>query len=62
MNDAKPPPEICNEKPQRKKEKDVIKTETLSACIIESKTDAPFKLNNEMNCQEAARCRTKTGM
>ena len=53
-------PEICNEKPQRKKEKDVIKTETLSACIIESKTDAPFKLNNEMNCQEGAIAMTTT--
>ena len=60
MNDARPPPEICNEKPQRKKEKDVIKTETLSACIIESKTDAPFKLNNEMNCQEGAIAMTTT--
>ncbi len=53
-------PEICNEKPQLKTEKDVIKTETLSACIIESKTDAPFKLNNEMNCQEGAIAMTTT--
>ena len=54
MNDARPPPEICNEKPQRKKEKDVIKTETQSPSIIEVKSDAPCKLNNEMNCQEGA--------
>lgn len=53
MNNARPPPKSVM-KNRNKKEKDVIKTETLSACIIESKTDAPFKLNNEMNCQEGA--------
>ena len=53
-------PESCTEKSKPKKEKDVIKTETLSACIIESKTDAPFKLNNEMNCQEGAIAMTTT--
>ena len=60
MNDARPPPEICSEKTQRKKVKDVIKTETLSACIIESKKDAIVKLNNETNCQEGAIAMTTT--
>ena len=60
MNNARPPPKSVMKKPQRKKEKDVIKTETLSACIIESKTDAPSKLNNEMNCQEGAIAMTTT--
>ena len=60
MNDARPPPEICNVKTATKKEKDVRKTETLTACIIESKMDAPFKLNNEMNCQEGAIVMTTT--
>ena len=45
---------------QRKEEKDVIKTETLSAYIIESKTDAIVKLNNETNCQEGAIAMTTT--
>ena len=60
MNDARPPPEICNEKPQRKKEKDVIKTETQFPSIIEFNSDAPCKLNNEMNCQEGAIAMTTT--
>ena len=60
MNDARPPPEICNEKTQRKKVKDVIKTETLPSSIIQSKTDAPYKLNNKMNCQEGAITMTNT--
>ena len=45
---------------QRKPEKDVIKTETLSSSIIEFKSDAPCKLNNEMNCQEGAIVMTTT--
>ena len=60
MNNARPPPQELYRKKKTKKEKDVIKTETLSACIIESKTDAPFKLNNEMNCQEGAIAMTTT--
>ena len=59
MNNARPPPKSVM-KNRNKKEKDVIKTETLSACIIESKMDAPFKLNNEMNCQEGAIAMTTT--
>ena len=59
MNDARPPPKSVM-KNRNEKIKDVIKTETLSACIIESKTDAPFKLNNEMNCQEGAIAMTTT--
>ena len=59
MNNARPPPKSVM-KNRNKKEKDVIKAETLSACIIESKTDAPFKLNNEMNCQEGAIAMTTT--
>ena len=59
MNNARPPPKSVM-KNRNKKEKDVIKTETLSACIIESKTDAPSKLNNEMNCQEGAIAMTTT--
>ena len=59
MNNARPPPKSVM-KNRNKKEKDVIKTETLSARIIESKTDAPFKLNNEMNCQEGAIAMTTT--
>ena len=47
-------------KKQMKKEKDVIKTETLSSSIIEFKSDAPCKLNNEMNCQEEAIAMTTT--
>ena len=47
-------------KNRNKKEKDVIKTETLTECIIKSKMDAPFKLNNEMNCQEGAIAMTTT--
>ena len=57
---CKAAPQELYRKKQSKKEKDVIKTETLSACIIESKTDAPFKLNNEMNCQEGAITMTTT--
>lgn len=45
---------------QRKPEKDVIKTETLSSSIIEFKSDAPCKLNNETNCQEGAIAMTTT--
>ena len=45
---------------QRKIEKDVIKTETLSSSIIKSKMDATFKLNTEMNCQEGAIAMTAT--
>ena len=59
MNNARPPPKSVM-KNRNKKEKDVIKTETLSACIVESKMDAPFKLNNEMNCQEGAIAMTTT--
>ena len=47
-------------KKANEKEKDVIKTETLSSSIIEFKSDAPFKLNNEMNCQEGAIAMTTT--
>ena len=57
---CKAAPRELYQKKQTKKEKDVIKTETLSACIIESKKDAPFKLNNEMNCQEGAIAMTTT--
>ena len=57
---CKAAPRELYQKKQTKKEKDVIKTETLTACIIESKTDAPFKLNNEMNCQEGAIAMTTT--
>ena len=53
-------PRELHRKKQTKIEKDVIKTETLSACIIEPKMDAPFKLNNEMNCQEGAIAMTTT--
>ena len=59
MNNARPPPKSVM-KNRNEKEKDVIKTETLTACIIESKMDAPFKLNNEMNCQEGAIAMTTT--
>lgn len=59
MNNARPPPKSVM-KNSNEKRKDVIKTETLSACIIESKTYAPFKLNNEMNCQEGAIAMTTT--
>ena len=57
---CKADPRELYRKKQTKKEKDVIKTETLTACIIESKTDAPFKLNNDMNCQEGAIAMTTT--
>ena len=60
MNDARPPPEIHIEKLQRKNDKDVIKTETLSSSIIRRKPDANCKLNNEMNCQEGAITMTNT--
>lgn len=60
MNNARPPPRELYQKKQTKKEKDVIKTETLSSSIIEFKSDAPFKLNNEMNCQEGAIAMTTT--
>lgn len=60
MNGARPPPESQMKNLQRKIEKDVIKTKTLSACIIESKTDAIVKLNNETNCQEGAIAMTTT--
>ena len=56
---CKAAPEIHIKK-ATKKEKDVIKTETLSACIIESKKDAIVKLNNETNCQEGAIAMTTT--
>ena len=56
---CKAAPEIHIKK-ATKKEKDVIKTETLSACIIESKKVAIVKLNNEMNCQEGAIAMTTT--
>ena len=56
---CKAAPEIHIKK-ATKKEKDVIKTETLSAYIIESKKDAIVKLNNEMNCQEGAIAMTTT--
>ena len=59
MNNARPPPKSVI-KNRNEKRKDVIKTETLSACIIESKTDAPYKLNNETNCQEGAIAMTTT--
>ena len=59
MNNARPPPKSVM-KNRNEKRKDVIKTETLTACIIESKMDAPFKLNNEMNCQEGAIAMTTT--
>lgn len=45
---------------QRKEEKDVIKTETLSSSIIRKNTDANYKLNNEMNCQKGAITMTNT--
>jgi hypothetical protein len=45
---------------QRKPEKDVIKTETQFPSIIEFNSDAPCKLNNEMNCQEGAIAMTTT--
>ena len=57
---SKTAPENQNGRGITKLEKDVIKTKTLSACIIESKTDAPFKLNNEMNCLEGAIAMTTT--
>ena len=60
MNNARPPPRELYPKKQTKKEKDVIKTETLSSSIIKLKTDAPFKLNNKMNCQEGAIAMTTT--
>ena len=53
-------PEIHIEKLQRKNDKDVIKTETLSSSIIRRKPDANYKLNNEMNCQEGAIAMTTT--
>ena len=56
---GRPPRELYRKK-QTKKRKDVIKTETLSACIIESKKDAIVKLNNETNCQEGAIAMTTT--
>lgn len=59
MNDARPPPKSVM-KNTTKSEKDVIKTETLSSSIIEIKTDAPCKLNNETNCQEGAITMTTT--
>ena len=59
MNNARPPPKSVM-KNRNKKEKDVIKTETLSSSIIEFKSDAPCKLNNEMNCQEGAIAMTTT--
>lgn len=60
MNDARPPPKIKKRNEQRKEEKDVIKTETLSSSIIRKNTDANYKLNNEMNCQEGAIAMTTT--
>ena len=57
---CKAAPRELYQKKQTKKEKDVIKTETLSSSIIEFKSDAPFKLNNEMNCQEGAIAMTTT--
>ena len=59
MNNARPPPKSVM-KNRNKKEKDVIKTETLSSSIIEFKSDAPCKLNNETNCQEGAIAMTTT--
>ena len=60
MNNARPPPRELYRKEKTKKEKDVIKTETLSSSIIEFKSDAPCKLNNETNCQEGAIAMTTT--
>lgn len=57
---SKTAPRELYQKKQTKKEKDVIKTETLSSSIIEFKSDAPCKLNNEMNCQEGAIVMTTT--
>ena len=57
---CKAAPRELYQKKQTKKEKDVIKTETLSSSIIEFKSDAPCKLNNEMNCQEGAIAMTTT--
>ena len=59
MNNARPPPKSVM-KNRNEKEKDVIKTETQSPSIIEVKSDAPYKLNNEMNCQEGAIAMTTT--
>ena len=59
MDEARPPPKSIL-KNRNEKEKDVIKAETLSSCIIKSKADAPYKLNNETNCQEGAIIMTNT--